>query len=270
MQLFANDQRTQHAMSDIPIARAKRASYENFIAECPSCGTESIFNRASDLGTFKPIAGRNVSCLSVDCGKPFRIIGDSINNPHEMLIYDCYELIEHKHYMNCILSLTQAYEVFFSLFFRVELLYKPFAADTNRDLDEMNRLGEELQKKFKAHTFAPMRALFLQHIVIGHSPTSLAKSATIIANFPGKPGDPKDTAIGSLTDAQLAPLLKKLKASCIHSLRNRIIHKQGYRPSRDEAESALKDTENILFSLQARLQLYDDIEYYTRPMTTTN
>jgi hypothetical protein len=56
------------AMTDMPIARKKRTSYENFVAECPSCGVESIFNRASDL------------------------------------------------------SLTTAYEMFFSLFFRVELL----------------------------------------------------------------------------------------------------------------------------------------------------
>lgn len=97
----------------IPIAEKMRTDYENFVAVCPSCGHECIFNRASDLCTFEPIGELNVSCLNEECRKPFRLVGDSVNEPHEMLIYDCYELLEHKHYMNCILSLAQAYEVFF-------------------------------------------------------------------------------------------------------------------------------------------------------------
>ena len=104
-------------MTDIiPIAKNKRPSYENFVADCPLCGHECIFNRASDLHTFEPIGGLNVTCLNGLCAKTFRLVSDSVNERHEMLIYDCYELLERKHYMNCILSLAQAYEVFFSLF----------------------------------------------------------------------------------------------------------------------------------------------------------
>jgi hypothetical protein len=249
-------------MSDIPLASNKRTSYENFAAECPYCGRESIFNRASDLRTFEPIAGRDVLCLNVDCGKPFRIVGDSVNNPHEMLIFDCYELVERKHYMNCILSLTQAYEVFFSLFFRVDLLYKPLGADPNLDLTEMNRLAEELQNKTKEHTFGRMRSLFLQHLVNGRSPNNLAESAAVIAALCERPGNPKDTAIENLGDAKLVPLLMALKATNIHTLRNRIVHKRAYRPTRQETEAALHETRNILFPLTDRLQLYDDINWY--------
>jgi hypothetical protein len=42
----------QAAMSETRIARIKVASYENVTADCPWCGKESIFNRASDLRTF--------------------------------------------------------------------------------------------------------------------------------------------------------------------------------------------------------------------------
>ena len=252
----------REAMSEIPLASNRRASYENFVAECPHCFRESIFNRASDLRTFEPIAGRDVFCLSAGCGKPFRIVGDSVNNRHEMLVYDCYELVERKHYMNCILSLAQAYEVFFSLFFRVELLYKPFGADPNPDLTEMNRLGEELQNKTKQHTFAPMRALFLQHMVNGRSPNNLAESAGVIAALPDRPGDPQDAAIQGLSDAKLVPLLMALKATEINTLRNRVVHKHAYRPTREEAQSALDETRSILFPLTSHLQLYDDINWY--------
>lgn len=251
-------------MSDIPVAKNKRTSYENFAAECPWCGKESIFNRASDLRTFEPIAGRDVSCQSGDCRKPFRIVGDSVNNAHEMLIFDCYELIERKHYMNCILSLAQAYEVFFSLFFRVELLYKPFAANPDQGLAELNRLSEALYERIERYTFAPMRALFLQHIVTGHSPKNLAEASAVIAALPERPQDPEDAAIESLDDAKLVPLLKALKGTGIHRLRNRVVHKQAYRPTREEVEAALKETRSILFPLTSHLQLHDEINWYMR------
>lgn len=251
-------------MSDAPVAKNKRASYENLVADCPWCGKESIFNRASDLATFEPIGGRDVSCQSADCHKRFRIVGDSVNSAHEMLIFDCYDLLERKHYMNCILSLTLAYEVFFSPFFRVELLYKPFAADPDQDLADLNRLSEELREKLQKHTFARMRALFLQHIVNGPSSKDLADAAAVIAGLPDNPGDPKDTAIESLGDAKLVPLLKALKATSINTLRNRVVHKQAYRPTRAEVEAALQETRSILFPLTSHLQLYDEINWYMR------
>lgn len=252
-------------MSNIPIASEKRTSYENFVANCPWCGKESIFNRASDLRTFELIAGRDVSCQSVDCGKPFRIAGDRVSNRHEMLIFDCHELVERKHYMNCILSLAQAYEVFFSLYLRVELLYKPFGADRNQGLADLNRISGGLHDKIKEHTFTPMRALFLQHIVTGQPPKNLVEAEAMVTALPHRPGDPpKDVAIESLGDAKLVPLLKALKATSIHTLRNSIVHKQAYRPTREEVEAALKETRSILFPLTSHLQLHDDINWYMR------
>lgn len=251
-------------MGDIPVARNKRTCYENFAAECPWCGKESIFNRASDLRTFEPIAGREVSCQSADCRKPFRIVGDSVNSSHEMLIFDCYELVERKHYMNCILSLAQAYEVFFSLFFRVELLYKPFGADPDQELTDLNRLSEELHGKIEEHTFTRMRALFLCHIVTGHSPKNLVEAAAVVAALPDRPGDPKDAAIESLGDVRLVSLLKALKATSIHTLRNQVVHKRAYRPTREEVDAALEETRSILFPLTGCLRLYDEINWYMR------
>jgi hypothetical protein len=58
-------------MSNLPEARTTHTSYENVVAECPLCHSENIFNRASDLGTFKPIGRHNVSCQNAECGKQF-------------------------------------------------------------------------------------------------------------------------------------------------------------------------------------------------------
>jgi hypothetical protein len=251
-------------MSEIPVVKIKRASYENIVAECPWCGKENIFNRASDLRTFRPIAGRNVSCQSVDCGKSFRIVGDRVNNPHEMLIFDCYELLERKHYMNCILTLAQAYEMFFSLFLRVELLYKPFARDIGKDINHLNRLAEQFSEKVKGHTFAPMRALFLQQIIAGPRPANLAEAEAAIAGLEDRPSDPKDAELEALGDKQLVALLKAVKSTAINTLRNQVVHKQAYRPTREEAEVALEEARSLLFPLTSRLGLYDDINWYMR------
>ena len=179
-----------------------------------------------------------------------------------MLVFDCYELVGRKHYMNSILSLAQAYEVFFSMYFRVELLYKPFGAGRDQELAELNRISKVLQDKIKEHTFARMRALFLRYMVAPQSPTNLAESEVVVAGFPDQPGDPKDAAIESLDDTTLVPLLKALKDTNINTLRNNIVHKQAYRPTREEVEAALEETRSILFPLTSYLQLYDDVNSY--------
>jgi hypothetical protein len=251
-------------LHDLPIAENRRPSYENFVAECPWCLQDNIFNRATDLHTFEPIAGRNVSCQNADCRKPFRIVGDSVNSAHEMLIFDCYELIERKHYMNCILTLAQAYEAFFSLFFRVELLYKPFGSDPDQEMADLNSLSKELHKKIKKHTFAPMRALFLSHIVANHSPKTLAEASSVVSALPSSPNDPCDAAIESHSDLKLVPLLKALKRTNINTLRNQIVHKRAYRPTREQVDAALEETRSILFPLTSRLELYDEINWYMK------
>ena len=234
------------------------------MAECPLCCKESIFNRASDLHTFEPISGLDVVCQNLECGKPFRLVGDRVNSRHEMLIYDCYELADRKHYMSCVLNLAQAYEVFFGLYFRVELLYKPFGIDPDRELTDLNRITKSLHDRIMKHTFAPMRALFLQHILSRRLPKNLTEAEAIVATLPEKPGDPKDVAIENIDDLKLVTLLKSLKSTSIHILRNDVAHKQAYRPTRDQAETAIEETRSILLPLTSHLQLYDDINWYMR------
>jgi hypothetical protein len=250
-------------MSGIPAANTILTSYENFVAECPWCGKECIFNRASDLHSFEPISGCDVSCQNANCGKPFRILGDIINDPDEMLILDCHELMDRKHYMSSILNLAQAYEVFFNLYFRVQLIYKPSCADLAQDLDEEDRISEALTKKIKDYTFDKMRNLFLQYMVDPNPPKNLAESeALITGSFFDRTQAPKDEEIEKLGDAKLVSLLIALKRTKIHTLRNNIVHKRAYRPTCEEVNSALKETRSILFPLKYHLVIYDNINCY--------
>jgi hypothetical protein len=107
-----------------------------------------------------------------------------------------------------------------------------------------------------------MRALFLQHIVAGRSPKNLAEAAAMVSALPERPGDPKASAIKSLADAELVPLLVALKAARIDTLRNKVVHKQAYRPTRAVVEAALAETRSILFPLTIHLQLHDEINWY--------
>jgi len=251
-------------MSATPYAKIRRTSYENFVAQCPWCEQESIFNRATDLKDLSPIAFRTVSCLNPACAKPFNINGDSLNSAHEMLVFDCYELLQLKHYMNCILTLAQAYEVFFSLFLRVELLYKPFAHDMGKDINHLSRLTEQFSENVKERTFAPMRALFLRQFIDGPRPANLAEAEAAIAGLEDHPSNPKDAELEALGDRQLVVLLKAVKRTAINILRNRVVHKQAYRPTREEAEAALQEARSLLFPLTNCLGLYDDINWYMR------
>jgi Protein of unknown function (DUF2934) len=241
-----------------------RTGYENFEVECPWCQNEIIFNRASDLGTFQSIVGQTVVCLNSDCRKSFWISNDSINTPHEMLIFDVKELYKQKHYMNCILNLAQAYEIFFSLYLRVEMLFKPFGFEPDLDINKLNQLATELYKKVRKYGFVDMRSLFLLHIMNGNSPNNLTQSKKMLAAFPNKPSAPKYNALKkAVKDTTLLKLLKSIKDSKIHEMRNRVIHQGAYRPTREDVDLAYTETADTLLALTSYLDLNDDISHYT-------
>lgn len=251
-------------MQDIPVVKIERANYENIEVSCPFCGSECTFNRASDLCTFETILGLNVRCLNRECARPFRITNDLAIERHEMLVYDCYELLKRKQYMYCILNLTVAYETFFSLFLRVELLYKPCAADPSLPIDKLNMLLIELGERTERHTFQPMRALFLRHIVEQITVPNLCLAEDLIERRLDQPKDVSNSEIEALDNADdmLIDLLKDLNRTKIHELRNRVAHKKAYRPKRMEAEGCLEEARSILFPLTYRLNLRDDLNWY--------
>lgn len=249
-------------MSPTTTVKIAESTYESVEAICPWCDRRCVFNRASDLRTFELIWGREVSCLQADCGKSFRIAGDSANSAHEMLIYDCVELLQQKRYMSCILNLTQAYEVFFSLFFRVELLYKPFAAEDGGDLDALNQVAAQLEAALKRNTFGPLRARFLDYFVNRSAPLDLQGAAALMRSWPMSPAEPTRAAVEGIADGDLAPLLQRVKATTIHELRNAVVHRRAYRPRREEVVAALEDARSTLFPLTAKLDLCDDVNWY--------
>ncbi len=253
-------------MSNILYAKDKSTSYENFIAWCPYCGYKNIYNRITDLKTTEAIGFRRVKCLSNDCGKDFNINGDSINPAFQMLVFDSYDLKQEKKYSYCILNLTQAFEVFFSFYLRVELLYKPFSIEYKEEkynLDYMNELSKQLYEKIKLYTFIKLRGIFLNQVLNNQPVRSLNEAGEIIQNLNSFISTPTDSIIGNIKDTYLSELLINLKNTKICELRNNVIHKLAYRPSLEEVDKAIEETRGILFPLASRLEMKtDDINWY--------
>lgn len=238
------------------------ADYENVTANCPFCGYRCIFNRASDLRTFEPIGGKNIRCLNKDCHKPFRIVGDTANERHQVLIYDCYKFLRHKQYMHCIVNLVTAYEMFFSLFLRVELLYKPFALERAgvRRLEDLNALARLLGKKINKETFHSMRCLFLNEVTYRQSVKDLSSARIRICSLNVR--DTSNCKITAIDDQRLVPLLMELKSSNIGRVRNDVVHKQAYRPTREETEEYFEQAKSIVLTLTSLLDLHDSLNWY--------
>ena len=245
----------------LPPSRAKHAGYENVVSECPWCRCECIFNRASDLRTFEPIFGRDVSCMG--CDKLFRLISDSVNERHEQLLFDCDELLERKQYMNCIISVTQSYEMFFGLYLRVAFLYRPFSSDWNAaSLNHMNQVSEQLRKKVRKCAFWDMRAIFLRQVTAPSPPVNLVEAAEIIKTLDCKSPCPKEGDLRAVSDTKVANLLINLKKTTVNTLRNKVVHKIAYRPTRAKAENAVEEARSILLPLTNCLDLHDDVHWY--------
>ena len=247
--------------NSIPVVNVNVAGYENLAVDCPWCGYESVFNRTSDLLTLEPIGGLDTQCLNEKCVKPFRIVSDSVNERHEMLVSDCHNLLRRKQYMHCILNLATAHEMFFSLFLRVELLYRPLAADlSSHRLDEMDRLSEKLEGRIDGYTFAPLRALFLQQLINGQSPVDLDEAKKAIHAIPKRAKCVKGVSNDEIKDksnASLKPLLIELNRSTIPELRNRVVHKRAYRPTLEEAKDAFDKTRSIIGPLTYLLDVHE-------------
>lgn len=253
-------------MSKLLYAKKKETSYENFTAWCPYCTYKNIFNRITDLKTTEAIGFMKVKCLNDVCGKEYNINGDSISPAFKMIVFDCYDLKREKRYSSCILNLAQAFEVFFSLYLRVELLYKPFSIEHKKgenNLNRMNELSKQLYKEIETYAFVKLRTIFLNLVLNNKPAKSLYEAGKIIKNINSLTTTPSDIMIGNIQDAHLSVLLINLKNTKICELRNKVVHKLAYRPSIEEVDAAIEETRSILFSLATCLEMeIDDINWY--------
>jgi hypothetical protein len=259
-------------MTSPPFFEGIEFSYENVYVKCPSCLQPIIFNRVSDLHEQGHISGMDVCCLRPECRHPFRIGGDIVNPRHQLLLYDCDRLLAEKRFTACVLYAAQSFEVFCSLYLTVELAFKPYARECQGKGTEcvpwrgLNEVLELLYKTTRSFTFVPLRNVFLHRVLTEQPLSSLAAAREAIQKPPGlRRSCPSNAAIAKHSDQHVAALLRAFKDSSVHELRNRVVHQVLYRPSRDEAETAVRGAGDILYPLGARLQLFtDDVNWHLR------
>lgn len=240
------------------------ASYENVSAVCPKCGVRNTFNRASDIGHFSPIDGLNVVCQDERCAAPFRIGGDLVNSAHEMLVFDSDEFFRTKRYMQAILSACTAFEVFFLQFVRVTLVFRPAAyAREERDEDDLDWLNDAITRVecgTRRFTYGPLRQLFFGLVVDGVAPRSLAEANAAIGAIPKWPPT-VDLARLKEIEGDRRELLLRVHESTLGDVRNKVVHKSAYRPTRDEAQRLVHEAWELMPRLTRAFDVHDDLHH---------
>jgi hypothetical protein len=99
--------------------------------------------------------------------------------------------------------------------------------------------------------YQKLRNVFLNVTAQGTSPTTADSASAIIQSIPGMCSDPPDLTLDTCQDNNIRALQHRVKSSTIASLRNQVVHKQGYRPCLQEVEDALNQTREIIFALDS-------------------
>jgi hypothetical protein len=248
---------------NMPFVRIKYSTYENVFVDCPHCGLLNTFNRASDIECFDPIARWQVVCQGTECQQSFFIGGDLVNPAWQMLIIDCQALKSQKYYAYCILNLAQSFEVYLGLFLRVELLYKPYAQEGSHELHRLNELSNLLYSTIKRFSFNSLAGMFMNMVLNPPHLKSMAESEAFIIGLPNTANQPSDELIRQLPDAQISQILLDLKSPRVVALRHQVVHKQAYRPTLQDVESSIDETQRLLYAMDHKLgMLFDDLNHY--------
>ena len=226
---------------DAPI---KKAGYENIYVDCPCCNKENIYNRINDLGTTEAIARKN-NMVCQFCGAVFSILSDTVKRAkYRWFLDEIHILKERKNYMLYILYLCQACEAFFEqAIFNIKLDRDKKIKDSagyininsynierkklcNTTIFDLCGKGSKKITLAKA-TFTNLRIIFLQFFSYS-------------------------------TDQNVTDALEIISKTKIHELRNRIIHKNAYRPNINEVEG-FDSLIDALFLLGNKLDIMDSL-----------
>ena len=242
----------------LPEALEVRPGYENFIARCPFCERENIYNRISDLNTLDLISCKEVSCLSIDCGKTYIINRDRVLTKQESIFFDVYALKEKKMYMSSAILLCQSLEVMFFEYIKIRLVFIPWGKKRG-SIDEFNRLLSLLENKLDDCSFQRARNIFLNTVIDDFIPPSLDKAVEEIRKLGDKSNpranEPANKKIEEIHDKKLSLLLLKLKKCEINKQRNNVVHKGAKPINCEEVEHAIEEVRELVVCLTRMLKI---------------
>ncbi len=241
-----------------------KATYENYEMACPNCKEWNIFNRITDIRSIGAACGKKVRCLF--CGEEFQIVDDNVEEKYEYFLEDYEDLLLQKKYMYCIITLCQACEAFFMKCIDIKLLWEPYRRSVFGVDDMKFRLFEEYHEKidkyFKHFPYWSLLNVFFDLYLNSRSfgtqdeiMTYLKKVSEFSGNAPSK------DEIRTKCKDRRAKALLALKRLDIHEIRNKIAHKDGYRPTREEVEHYNAQVIAILNDIVEVFELGEILKY---------
>ena len=228
-------------------AEIKIAGYENIYVDCPYCKKDNIFNRISDLQNNNCISRLdNIKCQF--CERDFSILGDTITNTKFRWFIDELPIFKkRKEYRLYILNLCQGIECFFSQAIINKLIYR------NSDLrDEAGKII--LEKWNKARNDLDKKTVY---DLIGKDSNELLKTKKdkrkeiifkkasfdqLCQIFRFQYGEEKEKVndngnLSKMKEDKRKEFFELIEKTKVNEMRNKIIHKQAYRPSLGEIEN---------------------------------
>jgi hypothetical protein len=248
----------------------KSKDYETITAQCDECGSLCVFNRVDDIGDPGPYdSGCYVGCT--ECGRPFWVFGDATDPAYELLLFDAEEHMRAKHYVLCVTSLAQAWEMFLATFVYSNYLYRPFHHDVHHPArrERFEGLSYRLGDAIWNFTFDQLRNVLVNTVVEGVRPRTLDESEVAIArigedNFGQRPAKER---VDTLSDSSVREVLLQLQDLRVGELRNRVVHGDAYRPRRWEVEEC-SDEIRVLYRAKGRLAVRTSDEWRVASRTT--
>src|SRR5437868_815472 len=132
-------------------------------------------------------------------------------------------------------SLAQAWEIFFAIYIYSNYLYRPFFADPPgvRSVALLKPLAEQLYELVENFAFSKLRNTFIRTILRAWHPATLTAAASSIATLASSKLwnhlDPAELeSHPNATERELFTAVLSLETD---KLRNRVVHKEAYRPT---------------------------------------
>ncbi len=215
-------------------AKIKTAGYENIYVDCPYCKQQNVFNRISDLDNGDSIDRLNdIECQY--CKRKFSILDDRVTTAKYRWFIDELSIYKkQKQYRLYILNLCQGVECFFSQAIINKII------DRNSNLrndtgylntDQYNKARRYLDQKtvydlckkgskkktFEKTTFDDLKEIFLY-------------------SFDDERKNDNGN-LAKLKEDRREKSFQEIKETKINTIRNKVVHKQAYRPSLQEVKN---------------------------------
>ena len=118
-------------------------------------------------------------------------------------------------------------------------------------IEEFNAVAATLDTVIKQFTFSPLRNLLFWTTIKNIRPQTLAESTEAIKRI--VPDQlckrPKSELIESLSAQEPSASFRQLFSLTIAELRNNVVHKYAFRPSRSKTERCLKEEIDFMYAL---------------------